>query len=296
MGSHIGGALAAMLALTEPNSVHVLALVEPMLDWVGLDEVADQPRAIESSKFKTSAQKREQRQAQGQALKGRSSTRFAVDNQFVLPAAEELIKLRSKSFKTPSAYFDPFASPMLFLRAPGRDTPLATTVGDQLNDETVPDERDSGYRREYAPDAFGPHDDDWQSSSSSRGHEANTAFESEPTIPPRRRKVLRRWPAVGNPEDVTLPHVGIFVASESDPATSAESTGSDIGIGHAAIMRAQGREMCELMRRACFIGRENGFAEERVQLQLCGQPEHLDEVRSMEKSALRWVSEMCMKD
>jgi hypothetical protein len=37
--------------------------------------------------------------------------------------------------------------------------------------------------------------------------------------------------------------------------------------GEAGVLRAQGEELVELMRRACFYGREKGLGEARVQLQ-----------------------------
>jgi hypothetical protein len=302
-----------MLALTEPNSIHALAVVEPMVDWVGLDEILEQLRAAESLP-ETSAQKQAQRQAQRQAQKGRIKTRFGADKQCVIAAAEELINLRSKLFKTPSAYFDPFASPMMFLRAPGRDTPLATTVGDELVSKMGLNEVDGGYGGHHDSDAFGPYDDDWQplrpssvpssTEVSSPGGltssgEADTAARLEAETSPRRRKVLRRWPAVGIPEDVALPHVQIFVQSETnhEAADTEINSSPDLSNGHAALMRAQGREMSELMRRACFIGREKSFAEERVRLRLCADTRQPDSVGTiMEKDALEWLGEMFTKD
>ncbi|KIW27536.1 uncharacterized protein PV07_07266 [Cladophialophora immunda] len=264
LGSNIGGALATMLALTEPNEIHALAVIEPMVDWSGLDDVVEQLRASETS---TIPQKRQ---------KQRVTTRYGVENQAVMAAAEELIKMRSKLFQTPSAYFDPFASPMLFLRAPGKDTPLATPVPDQCQLDSY-----GGY------DSLGPATHDSQRSSSSTltsssgspydtsepsGVETGTEPSSASTIQPRRRKVLRRWPAVGLPESVTLPYVNIFVHPQTPRnAQQPGSEAEDLGKGHAALMRAQGLEMAELMRRACFMGREKSFAEERVQVYGQGQ-------------------------
>ena len=305
LGSHIGGALATMLALTEPNSIHALAAIEPVVDWVGLDELVEQLHTAESSRSKTSAQKQTQRQTQ----KIKNTSRFGIAEHSVLAAAEALIKLRGKLFKTPSAYFDPFASPMLFLRAPGRDTPLNATVGDQMMEQMGLNQGEDDSARDD-PDAFGPYDDDWQSSSAttptttsstetsnSEAHSCDGTATSIALQPPRRRKVLRRWPAVGNPEEFTLPHVRIFLQSESNPmspATDSASNIPDLIEGHAALMRAQGKEMTELMRRACFIGREKSFAEERVQLRLCETEDGdgKDRAGEMQVRAVEWVEEM----
>ncbi|EXJ66189.1 uncharacterized protein A1O5_10805 [Cladophialophora psammophila CBS 110553] len=274
LGSNIGGALATMLALTEPNAIHALAVVEPMIDWAGLDDIVEQLRTAETSS--PISQKRQKQNA---------TTRRGVKNQSVRAAAAELIKLRAKLFKTPSAYFDPFASPMLFLRAPGKDTPSATSVTDQLVHEAGLDLL-NGYG-----------DDDSQQSGSSTltglsasshnvtetsSDENDTGPDLTPKTQPRRRKVLRRWPAVGLPESVTLPHVKIFVASQTgQDAHPVSSEAEDLARGHAALMRAQGLEMAELMRRACFLGREKSFAEEHVRVherqtidELEQQPEH----------------------
>jgi hypothetical protein len=301
-GSHIGGALATMLALTEPNSIHALAVLEPMVDWVGLDEIVEQMQVSESSHL-TAAQRQAKRQARRQAQRSRSASRLGADDQSVIAAAQELTMLRSKLFKTPSAYFDPFASPMLFLRAPGRDTPLATTVGDQLVSEMGVDASSRRYV-DSDPDSFGPYDDEWQDSRSSSALTSSGSSTSAETassdittdadlqfnsaLPPRRRKVLRRWPAVGIPEAAALPQVKIFVQAESaSPQPDADNKAPDLARGHAALMRAQGKELTELMRRACFIGREKSYGEERVEFQLCDP----SQAAAMHQSAIEWVAQ-----
>lgn len=304
MGTHIGGALAAMLALTEPNAIHALSMHEPMLDWVGLDEVLEQLQTAETRSAALPKKTQAQRQAQKQAQRGRKTGQLGMDNNSVLAAVEELIKLRSKLFKTPSAYFDPFASPMLFLRAPGRDTPTGT-AGDQIISNMGHDDVDGEYDD---PDAFGPYDDDWQQPSSlSMPHAPSSkngtgvfgikTSESPihtPELPPRRRKVLRRWPAVEDPDSVTLPHVKIFVQAPFLPVSEGQpdSSNADVAEGHSALMRAQGSEMVELLRRACFIGREKSHAEERVKLELCGMNQPLGDAGHVDVAAIKWLGEM----
>jgi hypothetical protein len=65
-----------------------------------------------------------------------------------------------------------------------------------------------------------------------------------------------------------LPYVKVFVQDPSNPPDipGSEAEAVDMNLGHAALMRAQGAELVELMRRACFFGREKSFAEERVRL------------------------------
>ena len=289
-----------MLALTEPNDIHALAVIEPMVDWVGLDEVMEQLRAAASLSSAT-----QRRQKKG------SFNRYGVDTLSVMAATEQLIKLRSKLFHSPSAYFDPFASPMLFLRAPGQDTPTGT-IGDRLVSEMVLADHGGGYGDgdyDSEPDSYGPYDDDWSQSSPSTVTSSATqgetigeasSDEATPEIQPRRRKVLRRWPAVGLPESVTLPRVRVFVQAQSqagsDTWTAEETRTLDMANGHAALMRAQGAEMTELMRRACFIGREKSFAEERVQLSECKQGVADEGAEDLQQSAIKWVGQMFMRD
>lgn len=100
-GSHIGGSLAAVLALTEPKNTHAIAISEPICDWVGLDEY--QPFDPEALTKKT-------KKAQ-EAVAARTAE------------LEALLSARSKFFRTQADYFDPFASPTLMLRNAYKDCP-----------------------------------------------------------------------------------------------------------------------------------------------------------------------------
>jgi hypothetical protein len=311
-----------MLALTEPNEVHALAVLEPMVDWTGLDEVVERLGEIERSSSTS-----------GKRQKQKSSMRYGVDNQCVIAAGEKLIKLRSTLFPTPSSYFDPFASPLLFLRAPGRDTPLGNNVGEQLVSEMdLFRAGDGGYGDYDSPGSY-DEDDDWRrarrpshastptsaaslsTSPSSRsslpsdsqvtsGDAAEAGFVSDlPTSTtstsrehqPRRRKVLRRWPSIGRPETVLLPYVKVIVQTPTPP--SPDNANLSVDSGHAALMRAQGIELAELLRRACFFGRESGLATERVQL--LEKPANADDgggdndaIGPMHEAATEWIEEM----
>ncbi|KAK4945617.1 hypothetical protein LTR10_015236 [Elasticomyces elasticus] len=295
MGSHIGGALATMLAFTEPNDIHALAAVEPMVDWVGLEEIVEQLRAVEDTPRKR--------------MRHKSNLRFGVDDRSVVAAVDDLIKLRAQLFPTPSSYFDPFAGPMLFLRAPGRDTPLGNTVGDQMVKDLGLDETDGGYGGDNLSRSMGDESNSASTSSATSPHVANATFVSDiitsattsPQTPPRRRKVLQRWPSVGRPESTLLPHVKVFVEALRDQPDT-ESPTIDARLGHSALMRAQGSELVELMRRACFYGREKGFAEERVQLndhtaqpaeEASSDPQSTSSTTSsMQGSAVKWAEDM----
>lgn len=96
-----------MLALTEcrRNEVGVAACAtsNAVFDWVSLDA------PIPSAK-------------QGKKYKG------AVNEDQSNPLIEEALTLRTSLFRKPADYFDPFASPILFFRTPGIDTPSPPTL------------------------------------------------------------------------------------------------------------------------------------------------------------------------
>lgn len=286
-GSHIGGALALMLALTNPSVVHAVAVENPLVDWVMLDELA--AYSTENGKGNTSTRK---------------TTKHDV-NEATAQTAKALIQLRTSLFRTPSGYFDQFASPTLFLRAPGRDTPWTKTAaptdpGLEIV-EGMPmrygeEDDEVGMVESDRPDDFGPYDDDYwhavetrrireqeyrhdtassdtaststefQRSASSKDQDpasgASSTKSSPQDIAPRRRKVLRRWPPNAQPEEVTLPHVNIFLtkAAPSRVGDQAVAQMADI----TPVTWPQGMELADLLKRACFWGRDKSFADERV--------------------------------
>jgi len=297
-GTNIGGALALTLALTNPINIHAVALQEPLVDWPILDELAStiesdhQPSNPSPGKIKSAGRKHDEREA-------------------LAAAARELIKLRTNIFRTPSGYFDSFASPVLFLRAPGRDTPTTKTatvlediesVGRTTIQYSDDREKDGSRMNGYGNNAFGPYDDDWHTvgipstsnthstasvssatidSSPTTENNSNNTLEQpltdlsywnspndqseippipQPSSSPRRRKVLRRWPPTAQqPEEVLLPHINIILTNNNTPDRQKYT---DI----SPVLRVQGLELLDLLRRACFWGREKSVAEERVVL------------------------------
>lgn len=231
-GSHIGGLLATTVALTEPTAIHSLAVSEPLVDWVSLDENQ------EENSTKSSTTRR----------KAKTSTPSS------LPDPTRLLSIRSKLFRTSETYFDAFASPILFLRAPGRDCP-SENPNPFLNPSP-------------AAQVFAPYDgdDDFQTDTFTTSYQA-----------PRRRKILRRWPP--NTTTPTLPPpTRVYVR---------DTLGSEAGV-----LRAQGEELVEMMRRACFYGREKGVGEARVQLQkMVDIPESEVEGIVGVKEAAMWLAE-----
>ncbi|KAK5096895.1 hypothetical protein LTS08_007385 [Lithohypha guttulata] len=273
-GSNIGGALALTLALTNPDQIHAVAIEDPLVDWVSLDEIASHV----PMKRKINTRRNEEREAQAEA-------------------ARVLVNLRSSLFRSPSGYFDPFASPTLFLRAPGRDTPLTQTAAlvepEDAYLDGAPirygDEEDEVGMVEYGRDDFGPYDDDWHTvettkiresfyRTSSDGESTSTTLDysdgpgkeraelsSTPTsASPRRYKVLKRWPPNSQPEDTILPFINIYLNAPPAPVEMDRDVSSNTNT--SPVIRLQGLELLQLLRRACFWGREKGLAEERVNL------------------------------
>ncbi|KAK3673895.1 hypothetical protein LTR78_006097 [Recurvomyces mirabilis] len=98
-GELIGGGLAAMLAMTECQKgqpgIIAAVLHNPVVDWVDLDKDLSPRRA--------------RKKADSSGTRG--------------DLTAELISLRNHAFQKPEHYFDPFASPMLFLRSSGVEVP-----------------------------------------------------------------------------------------------------------------------------------------------------------------------------
>lgn len=234
LGSHIGGTLATTLALTSPNSIHSIAVSEPIVDWVSLDAGNDDDET--SPEIPT------------------PTKRKAKSNQYASADAKSLLTLRSKIFSKPDNFFDPFASPTLFLRAPGRDCPQPYLDPEELT----------------GGEAFGPYDDDTYSRS--RSLSISSAEEEDPASlrPVRRRKVLRRWPSDGPPENAQLPHFRVFVGDDQE--------------GEGMVLRQQGEELVELMRKVCFYGREREVREGRIGCEILGR-------KNEEEGGMRGIAE-----
>ena len=105
-GELVGGSLAAMLALTESNSmvrgVNAAAIGNPVVDWTALFTPDEAPMSSE--------------------VPVNTSTKEPL----VEPAPtilKSLLTMREKLFTKAENYHDPFASPLLFFRTPSSDLP-----------------------------------------------------------------------------------------------------------------------------------------------------------------------------
>ncbi|KAL4733166.1 hypothetical protein BDV11DRAFT_95420 [Aspergillus similis] len=285
VGTHIGGSLALMLALTEPRSIHAVAALEPVCDWTALDEYC--------TSSNTPANSRRRRHAPKDLV--------------------PLLEARERFFASHERYFDSFASPILFLRSPGKDTPKVFPRYRTGPEYPVPVRVVGEDDPEEELDLWDPYElyDEIDSSNSKSSALDSEGQEVRP--PARRRKALSRWPPYGldygnsgPPErysrqpikrlDVTLPWVRIFTFADQQSKESTRSSTNDSPNasiptsqvsavddtqGHKAptkrrrtrndtVLSHQATEMVDVMRRACFFGRERGFSEKRVTLSSLG--------------------------
>ena len=271
-GSHIGGSLALMLALTEAQTIRAVAALEPVCDWPGLDEYC----AFEESTSSDGATKQKQR-------------RPAKKKASAPPDLVPLLEARERFFATPERCFDAFASPILFLRSAGRDVPKNFPQYLTGPDYPVPVHKTIRKVASNEQDLAltgSPRDRD----NYPNVDEDNVDYDpSEMSTPTRRRKALSRWPPYGldyglsghswnDPGQgigrlqVTLPWVRVFVQEKSAGLASHAELSSPVSTNKRettskpTVLSQQAEEMVSVMRRACFWGREKGYGERRVTL------------------------------
>lgn len=286
-GSHIGGSLALMLALTEAQSVHSVAAMNPVCDWPGLDDHC----ATEESTSPTKGEDpniNDDVHGENSAAARKPSRRPLKKRTPRTQSPPDLLPLlaaRERFFSTPERYFDAFASPILFLRSAGKDAPRTFPKYLTGPDYPVPTLQSTGkttsaeqqsasdgslWDRDVYPDLDAGEDDPLD----------------DPAPTTRRRKALSRWPPYGldyglggqiwsgpghgiSRLQVTLPWVRMFLSQRDiDPGHASHSVArlKEGRSGSATVLTRQGEEMVSVMRRACFWGREKGFAERRVTL------------------------------
>lgn len=133
-GELIGGGLATALALTECRlgelGIIAAAVNNPLVDWVSLD---DAPLA--RSKY---------------------STRGTLQVPS-LAETNEFLSLRKELFKRPGAYFDPFASPILFFRSAGANVPPPPLASYEDNMEHLSVIEREEFFRQYGADGDSKH-------------------------------------------------------------------------------------------------------------------------------------------
>lgn len=268
LGAHIGGSLALMLALTESKSLHAVAALEPVCDWVELDEYCTILPDNEN-----------------EADLARSPRRSGGRRSTAPPDLVPLLHARKSFFQTPERYFDGFASPILFLRSAGSyvprkfpeyltgpEYPIPVLKQPTKEDEDKLDSWDI-YTALYSEEAI----------PTPSGSESASDLLTDPVDihkGVRRRKSLSRWPPFGldyrssssgkgvDHLEMTLPWVRLFIREEADelPTVTHDRSRYARRFPPRRVLESQADEMVSVMRRACFWGRETGFAEERVTL------------------------------
>lgn len=283
VGSHIGGSLALMLALTEAQSVRAVATLEPVCDWPGIDEycVTEDTTMGLAGDGKSANAGMENQKRKHQSKKKASAPTDLVP----------LLKAREKFFASPEQTFDAFASPILFLRSAGRDCPRKFPqylTGPEYPVPVIkpPNKTTTAAQHAAPPGSMWDHDVYPLPKSDLLESEDEMDVSDTSTGPVvRRRKAVSRWPPFGldyglsgrtwsGPGhgvarlQMTLPWVRIFLREQISnlPASSGKSTKSKETSTEDTVLARQADEMVSVMRRACFWGQEKGVGERKVTL------------------------------
>lgn len=303
-GENIGGSLAMMLGLTEPQSVHAIVAEEPVCDWTGLDGYCLSPPEINGDEGTGTAAtaSSDDEQVTKKRVGRRKSKKEPTTAQ---PDLMPLLEARRRFFRKPDNYFDSFASPALFLRSAGKDCPsdfpaylvgpdypvpvLERSIPEELNmeEEFVVPERP--IRRRKAISRWPPYGLDYQMSGERRivsGAGASRTVKIE--LPWVRLFVHSNKPdpeqkndPSGASEDSEITRGVEKLDLDASPSGETDSTPApegrnggrrsrkrptEAGLAEESVLAAQGVEMVSLLHAACFFGREKGFGEERAKL------------------------------
>ncbi|KAJ5173154.1 hypothetical protein N7492_005747 [Penicillium capsulatum] len=231
-GSHVGGSLSLMLALTEAKSVQAVAALDPVCDWPGLDEYC---KVEDSTGITTTRQKRRQKS------KTRCFDAFASPILFLRSAGRDVPPVFPRYHTGPEYPVPTLASTGgTALEESGSAQDLDSSLD---GDDRVPSESSpppATPRRRKALSRWPPYGLDY-------GLDA------------------QRWSGDGHGIgrlQMTLPWVRIFL---QDRLAGLSEDKGDVPTG-STVLSHQGEEMVSVMRRACFWGREKGVGEDRVTL------------------------------
>ncbi|KOS40405.1 hypothetical protein ACN38_g8763 [Penicillium nordicum] len=283
-GTHIGGSLSLMLALTEAQSIQAVAAVDPICDWSGLDEYCTRESTITDTKTTLAGDNKNTTASSTATSKNKRQPRKKAPTP---PDLVPLLQARSKFFSTPERCFDSFASPILFLRSAGRDVPRTFPQYLTGPEYPVPVLKENTRR---TAEQYEASDDSVWGQDVCPDMDADSVDGIGATVT-RRRKALSRWPPYGldyglsgntfsGPGDgvgrleMALPWVRVFSRGDGAALGSGSLSSSgiemkkktrEVGNGSTVLAR-QADEMVSAMRRACFWGREKGVGERRVTL------------------------------
>ncbi|EAW16020.1 uncharacterized protein NFIA_053660 [Aspergillus fischeri NRRL 181] len=296
IGTRIGGSLALMLALTEAQSVHAVTALEPICDWPGLDEhclMEEQP-AHEGNTASKRTRGAGSRVPAAQDLVPLLEARekfFASPERYFDAFASPVLFLRSAGKDVPRT-FPKYRT--------GPDYPVPVLVSSKPDRQPIgvwdPDTQDQAIHQQgdiYDSETDLPSDPD--SDTKSRNDPADASFGIQGRAI-RRRKALSRWPPYGldygssvshryhiynqgiKRLEMALPNVRLFVRAheneneQPDPVPASDGDGKRQAPRHSrktqrrSVLAQQADEMVDVMRRACFWGREKGYGESRVTL------------------------------
>lgn len=230
-GSLIGGSLALALGLTEshaypasPRNARITAIAAhtPITDWLFHAD----PLFIASHKLSS------------------------VESRFRSSEIDYLTSLRALAFPNhkPSRYFDPFASPIHFLRSAARSSPPTTAAPEALgpvSKEEAEFEALTGLdvppeRRVAVSPGIGADGEEGEQGSSEEEAEARIGMDG------RRFRRPLRWPPSGS--GLVVPHVWL-------------------GVERNSVLTGQVEEMARLLRRAWT--REGGTSDVSVDEGVC---------------------------
>lgn len=304
LGTHIGGSLALTLALTESNSLHAVAALEPVCDWTGLDEYCaiseeeqrkyqnqDEDTELDSDMTLSSGTNSDP-EIRG-VIPGlyRRTRRARGTPSIAPPDLIPLLEARQSLFYKAQQYFDPFASPMLFVRSPATGVPSKFPQYLTGPEYPVPVLQSKLHPEEMPLDLWNAIDmqDEGEFEGADDGRRGLTDSTASSTlhIPLFRRKILR-WPPFGldyglsgatwmHPHrrlkrlEMTLPYTHIFVRDANPTTNNNEDPKKPKPKPHKkkkqtpeTVLAHQANDMAHALRRACFFGHEKGFAEAGV--------------------------------
>lgn len=313
-GNHVGGSLALMLALTEASVVKAIAVFEPICDWVGLDNYC----LIHEGKTSRAMDEKMEVHAelQAPAMQQRANLGSTCPTA-VPPDLTPLLRAREGLFDTPGRYFDPFASPILFLRSPDRDCPDEFPTYHTGPEYPVPVLKKLKPKTDHMHYGNVQHIQLQENVEDEESHPKPVRFIKWPPIGfVKCAPKMSSWNADIRRLQVSLPMVRIFARDTEasgcldransfsfvksrglnpdgqDLTPSSNVEDQEPGNKQDTVLMRQAEEMVSLMRRACFWGREKG--RERDKVTLVRGPPSLNTnasgnpARTIEEEAAEW--------
>lgn len=265
-GSHVGGSLALMLALTETRSVHRVAVSEPICDWVSLDEYCAKEKDGKAMRESSEESSEEEGEEEGEEQEERQSEQPTTAPADLVP----LLLAREVLFQKTGNYFDAFASPLFFIRTAGKTPPLLMPsyhIGPEypvpLLKPPVLEEDEYGYLVD--PKALENEKDD-----QSMYDQLYSKWYSKSKKPALASKRPLRWPPFGmdtywnNPSAIlrrrslTLPDIQFYVTPDPQYGIAPSRQSS--------VLLDQTLEMVRVMHIACFRANKTEEESQKVRI------------------------------